>query len=145
MSPRTIPGIILAVYTLLIAAVTLYGFFPVIGIADYTRAALALLGIMGAMLLFFGSAYWKPLLICWSIAQIPIIIVDPSGDLTRQCIFLGISSTESHSVNGLITSMTGFGINFWGVALLVATLLIARHSRKKTQPQDSTLPPPSAP
>ncbi len=130
-APRTVPGIILAVYTLVAAAVTLWGFSPVTGVADYTRSLLALLGIAGAILLLVGNPLWKPLLILWAVAQIPVIIVDPSGELTRQFLFVGVSSTESHSFNGQITDMSGFGLNFWGVVLLIAVVLIGRRRQPR--------------
>jgi hypothetical protein len=139
MPQRNVMGIVLAVIVLIMAGLTLWGVVtPPYGLASATRCALAIVGIVGAMLFFKRNPHWFVLLCIWSVAQLHVIIVDPSGPLTNQAFHLGVIFSQSNSVNGQVSSTSGYGVNLVGVIFLVLAIFARRGER-------ASPPPPSQP
>jgi hypothetical protein len=114
------PGICFAIVALICAA---FSVLSVInspwGLASVTRVGLAILGAAGAIFLFRGNPNWKWILVAWAALQIPTLFVDPSGNLFGQGLWLGFRYLKTTRMNNVIVSMSGAGINFAGLILLI--------------------------
>ncbi len=124
---RIWPGVAFAGLAIGCAGLTVFGeFFPPWGVATFTRLLLAAAGIAGAIAMFLHRPAWKPLLLIWSIAQIPFIVVDVSGNLTNQLLWCGMSFAQSTAINGQATSVFGLGVNVVGFIYAGLLMLIIR-------------------
>ena len=115
------PGYIIAVYALTVGlASILFENFATPGWGISTRPLLGLLGVTGALLLLLRDSWWKAVLILWLIAQIPLIIIDPSGELTKQAgLFLSFKATGPMIwTNGVLSEIRAYGANLAAVGLL---------------------------
>jgi hypothetical protein len=131
MPQRNVPGIVLAILALVICGLSLSGtVFPPYGLADLTRTALSALGVWGAVMFFRKNPVWFTLLGIWATAQFVVLIVDGTGSLTSQSVYLGMTWTEQTTVNGKITSMSGYGFNLVG-AILLGLAWFARRTERR--------------
>jgi len=99
------------------------------GVGPTARILLGLAGTLGAVMLIRGRGPWRGVLVVWSALQIPVIILDVTGPLTLQGLYVGFTRTETMTANGEVFSYTGYGVNLVGVVLLVTVLLVARRLR----------------
>jgi len=78
------------------------------------------IGLAGGLLLLCGDPWWKALLTIWSLAQAAVIIVDPSGELTRQPFYrFTLLQSSATTTGGLVTELRGYGVNAVGLVLAV--------------------------
>ncbi len=115
------PGYLLAAYAIVIGVLASLAAktYPA-GWGVLTRPLLGVWAVAGGLLLLLGDPWWKPLLRLWALAQTVVIIVDPSGELTRQPgLWLGVVNSSSMSSNDQLIEAQGWGVNFMGLILLV--------------------------
>ena len=123
------PGYLLGTYAIVAGVVAFISLqvYPQ-GWAVYSRPLLAAWGLAGGLLLWLGDPWWKPLLLLWILAQAAVVVVDPSGDLTRQPgFFFGIKHIAYSTSNGQVIQAHGYGVNFWGVVLFLVAQWIISH------------------
>ena len=90
----------------------------------FSRAAIAILGIVGGVTLWRtpgGQTGWL-ILLAWAVVQIPMIAWDPVGSPTEQFFAYPLGYTETTTVNGIVTEYSQFAVNIVGVILLVALI-----------------------
>ena len=86
----------------------------------YTRPFLALFALAGGVLILVGDPWWKWLLRLWALAQVAVVVVDPSGPLTRQAfVWFAWEQVSRTSVDGQVIEATGYGVNFAALALFL--------------------------
>lgn len=122
-------GILLALYALGAGAAA-WGFMewrhP--GWAWYTRPLLGTFGVCGGLLLLARSRGWRAFLVFWSLAQVPVIILDPSGPLTQQPGLPMIFKHATESFAGLqLEDWLGFGVNLTGVVLFLLVWAVGQN------------------
>jgi hypothetical protein len=92
------------------------------GWAVATQPLLGLIGLAGGLLLLCGDPWWRSLLRLWTFAQAVVVVVDPSGELTRQpFLWLAYANVSSTVVDGQLTELQGYGVNLAGALLFVLT------------------------
>ena len=73
-----------------------------------------------------------PLLVIWTVLQIPVVIVDPSGPLTNQVFHFGLIRSTSSSVNGTVVEASDFGLNLAGLIFLIWAVVVNRQWRARS-------------
>lgn len=121
LRPAFWPSYFVAVWAIAsgILALSSFSIYPA-GWAVFTRPFLAIVGIAGGLLVFCGDPWWKPLLRIWALAQVAVIVVDPSGELTRQPLLWFVALTRGTGIASTadqVVAIRTFGINFMGVLL----------------------------
>jgi hypothetical protein len=98
------------------------------GWAVFTHPFLGLVGLAGGLLLLCGDPWWRPLLRFWTFAQMAVVIVDPSGELTRQPgLWLAFTNISSSTANDQVVTLQGYGVNLAGLVLFgLAQWIITR-------------------
>lgn len=130
------PGYLLGLYAVVCGVIALLSIdvYPP-GWAIYARPLLAVWGIGGGLLLLVGDPWWRPLLQFWTLAQAAVVVIDPSGDLTRQPgFFFGVQQIAYSTVNDQVVQARGYGVNFWGVFLFLLTQWIISRKWYATVP-----------
>jgi hypothetical protein len=134
---RKWPGDVLGGYALLcgLGAMLFASLYPP-GWAAMTRPALGVVGVVAGLLFFLRDRWWKPLLLFWLAAQVPVIIVDPSGELTRQPGFrLNFIGQNMNPAEGpTVLEASGFGIEFAAVLLIIAVRFILANRWYRAEP-----------
>ena len=115
------PSYVVAIWAIAsgVLALSSFNIYPA-GWGVFTRPFLAVLGIAGGLLVFCGDPWWKPLLRIWVLAQVAVIVVDPSGELTRQPLLWFVALTRgtgATSTADQVVAIRTFGINFMGILL----------------------------
>ena len=87
----------------------------------YTRMALGLLGLVGAVLILVGNDFGKmglTVVMAWAAVQSIYYATVPDGNFTRQAIdgLLGISNQTV--INGEVTEFNAIGFNLVGLVML---------------------------
>lgn len=83
------------------------------------RALIGLVGVAAGALLWTRPRIGWTIVLAWAMLQIPYIAWNTDGSVTTQLIDFPLSASSSHSVNGVITSYSEYGINLIGVALAI--------------------------
>ncbi len=135
-TPLAAREIVLGVVVIVIGAlaVTSNAWHFLDGVGVFSRVILGAVGIGGAMRLLMRKPMWSRVLIVWSALQIPVIIVDPTGDMTNQVLHLGMQWTRQTAINDVIVEMSGWGFNLVGTILLVWVLYVRRAQRPPADP-----------
>lgn len=88
----------------------------------YTRIALGLLGLVGAVLIVVGNDFGKmglTVVIAWAAIQSVFYATVPDGNFTRQ-LFDGLMGiTSQTTINGEVSNYSAIGINMVGAAMLI--------------------------
>lgn len=87
----------------------------------YTRTALGLIGLVGAILIVVGSDFGKmglAVVMVWAAIQSIFYATVPDGNYTQQLLdaLAGVSSQTA--VNGVVTEYNAIGLNLVGVVML---------------------------
>jgi hypothetical protein len=123
-SKTVLPGISFGVLVILLALCNSWvGLYP-FGPAVWLRPLLGLIGIAGAICLFLGNGWWRILLPVWCLAQTWVIATDRSGEWFYQGLKAGWSSSSTSRMNEIVMSYQAHGINFAGIILLGALVII---------------------
>lgn len=83
------------------------------------RAALGMLGVAAAAVLWMKPRIGWILAATWAAIQIPIYAWTTDGSPTTQIINLPLTLTSSVAHNGVITAYSSIGINLVGLALFI--------------------------
>ena len=86
----------------------------------YSRVALGVLGIAGAVLILVGSDYGKlglTLVMAWGLVQSVYYATEPGGNFTRQLFDALAGASTSTTINGEVTEFSAIGLNLVGVAM----------------------------
>ncbi len=134
MSPMRVARVLLGAVVLAMAggALLTASTTSEFGAGTLGRALLGMVGVVGAVMLWSDHPLWFPVLAAWSALQIPLLIVDPTGPLTNQCVHVGMAWTRAQRINGRITAASGYGFNLAGAALLAWAVLVRRAAPGRT-------------
>lgn len=87
----------------------------------YTRIALGLVGLVGAVLILVGNDYGKmglTVVLAWAAVQSIFYATVPEGNYTRQLIDALAGASSSTTINGEVTEYSAIGINLVGLVML---------------------------
>ena len=83
------------------------------------RAAVGVLGLTAAGLLYLrpASGWW--LAMAWALVQVPFYAWSPDGSLTSQVLEIPIRQTYSVTTNGQLTYYSSYGVNLFGLIVVI--------------------------
>ena len=86
----------------------------------YSRVALGVLGVAGAVLILVGNDYGKiglTLVMAWGLIQSVFFATEPDGNFTRQLFDALAGASSSTTINDEVTEFSAIGLNLVGVAM----------------------------
>lgn len=87
----------------------------------YTRIALGLVGLVGAVLILVGNDYGKmglTVVMAWGAVQSIYYATLPDGNFTRQLFDGFVGASSSTTINGEVTQFSAIGLNLVGLVML---------------------------
>lgn len=87
----------------------------------YTRIALGLVGLVGAVLILVGNDYGKmglTVVMTWAVVQSIFYATAPDGNFTRQLFDGLLGASSSTTINGEVTEFSAIGLNLVGLVML---------------------------
>lgn len=96
----------------------------------YTRMALGLVGLVGAVLIVVGNDYGKMglyVVLAWAGVQSLYFADVPDGNYTRQLFDMFMGASSSTTINGEITEFSEIGINLVGLVMLIFAYFCRTH------------------
>ncbi len=87
----------------------------------YTRIALGLVGLAGAVLIVVGKDYGKmglTVILAWAAIQSVYLASVPDGNLTRQLVDGLVGASNQTTINGTVTEFSATGLNLVGLVML---------------------------